>query len=75
MGGDRIALSFKRASRERQEHDVGGMILGRHNTSPRRARSPVIASRKRDLNGAERNLKGFRDLTMRLNCLGGRKNL
>ena len=42
-------LSFvERAGRERQERDVGGMFLGRHDISPRRARSRATANRRRD---------------------------
>jgi hypothetical protein len=36
MGGDGVALSFvKRTGRERRELDVGGMMLGRHDMSPK----------------------------------------
>ena len=36
MGGDGMALSFvKRTGRERWELDVGGMMLGRHDMSPK----------------------------------------
>ncbi|MGA8991980.1 MAG: hypothetical protein WB500_16640, partial [Rhodoplanes sp.] len=49
MLGDRNTLSFvERASRERRECDVGG-VLDRHDMSPNRARNRAIANRERDL--------------------------
>jgi len=56
MGGERIALRFvKRASRERQEHDVGGVVLGRHEHFAQKGAKPGDRRAQARFNRAERD--------------------